>query len=39
MLRVSTTVTGKPSMVRATMRAVSHVAESPDEMLTKSAAA
>ena len=38
MLRVSTTATGKSSIVRATMRAVSHVAESPEEMLTKRAA-
>ena len=38
MLRVSTTATGKSSMVRATIRAVSHVAERPLEMLTKTAA-
>ena len=38
MLSVSTTTTGKSSIVRATMRTVSQVAESPDEMLTNTAA-
>ena len=36
--RVSMTTTGKSSIVRATMRTVSQVAESPDEMLTNTAA-
>ncbi len=38
MFSVSTTTTGKSSMVRATMRAVSQVADRPDEMLTNTAA-
>ena len=37
MLSVSTTVTGKSSSSSATMRTVWQVAESPDEMLTKTA--
>ncbi len=34
---VSTTSTGKSSIVRATMRTVSQVADKPEEMLTKTA--
>ena len=34
---LTTTTTGKSSIVRATMRAVSQVAERPEEMLTKTA--